>query len=53
MSATELAAALGISVATVYRRLADDSPWPLDDAVRLCHFLNVPLRSMLNGEVAS
>ena len=46
-SASQLAAEIGISPATLYRRLNDDSPWPLDDAVIACQYLEVSLRSML------
>lgn len=46
-SASELASQIGISRATLHRRLSDDSPWPLDDAVIACEYLEVSLRSML------
>lgn len=46
-SASDLAGQIGISPATLYRRLADESPWPLDDAVIACQYLDVPLRKML------
>lgn len=46
-SATDLAAHIGVAPATLWRRLADDSPWPLDDAVLACDYLEVSLRSML------
>lgn len=52
-TATDLAAEIGVSVATIHRRLADDSPWPLDDAVRTCAYFDVSLRSMLASEVGS
>jgi DNA-binding Xre family transcriptional regulator len=46
-SPSDLAAQIGISRATLHRRLTDDSPWPLDDAVIACQYLEVSLRSML------
>lgn len=48
-SPSDLAAEIGISRATLHRRLSDDSPWPLDDAVIACAYLEVPLRSMLEA----
>lgn len=51
-SAAGLAAQLNVAPGTLYRRLNDDSPWPLDDAVLTCQYLEVPLRQMLGSEVS-
>lgn len=42
-TASSLASVLGVSEATVYRRLNGDSPWTLDEAMAVVAHLNIPL----------
>jgi DNA-binding phage protein len=52
-SARALAEEIGISHATLYRRLNDESPWPFDDVMAVCLYLEVSLRSMVGSEVSA
>lgn len=51
-TATSLAPLLGISEATIYRRLNGLSDWPLDDAMTVARHLGVSL-SRLTAEAAA
>lgn len=51
-SATTLATLLGVSPATIYRRLNGDSEWPLDDAMTLALHLGVPLTRLTSESAA-
>lgn len=51
-SATALAPLLGVSEATIYRRLNGDSDWPLDDAVTVAAHLGVSLARLTSRNVA-
>lgn len=51
-TAATLAPILGVSEATVYRRLNGESDWPLDDAMAVALHLGVSL-SRLTAEAAA
>ena len=46
----DLALHLGVSAATVYRRLNHGHTWPLDEAAAAAEFLGVPLAVLMTGE---
>lgn len=46
LTVSDLATHLGVSEATVYRRLNQGHAWPLDEAVEAADFFGVPLTSM-------
>lgn len=52
-TAGSLATVLGVSEATVYRRLKGDSPWTLDDAMAVAGHLGIPLSRLTNAGSAA
>jgi predicted transcriptional regulator len=51
-TATSLAPLLGVSEATIYRRLNGESDWPLDDAMTVAQHLEVSLARLTAGAAA-
>lgn len=51
-NAGSLAAVIGVSEATIYRRLNGESPWPLDDAMAVVAHLGIPLSRLAAGSAA-
>lgn len=49
MFISSLAPVLGVSVSTVYRRLAGETDWPLDDAIAIARHLGVSLTHLTSG----
>jgi predicted DNA-binding transcriptional regulator AlpA len=43
----EIAHLLGVSEATIYRRLNENSTWPLDDAMAVAEWSGIPLSTLL------
>lgn len=43
----ELALVLGVSEATIYRRLNENYIWPLDDAMTTAEWFGLPLSALL------
>ena len=46
---SSLAAVLGVSVSTIYRRLAGETDWPLDDAIAIASHLGVSLTHLTSA----
>lgn len=52
ITAEDLAAACGIGRTTMFARLNGKSPWKLNEIVTVAEYLDVPLESLITGEVS-
>lgn len=52
-TAGSLATVLGVSEATVYRRLNGDSPWTLDEAMAVAAHLSIPISRLAQAGSAA
>lgn len=52
ISVEDLAAACGIGRTTMFARLNGKSPWKLNEIVAVADYLDVPLESLLTGNVS-
>ncbi len=50
-SPAELAPVAGVSEATIYRRLNEQAKWPLDEALAVAEFLQIPASLVLARSV--
>lgn len=49
-TATDLALEVGVSEATIYRRLNEDSPWPLDEAIKAARWAGISIESLIPSD---